>query len=470
MRTIPCISRRFLILLGTVALVQTGFQTAAFGGGMTIGDLGAHAEGRAGAFTAKADDMSAIEYNPAGLTSIGSTQIYLGNRFGYAVEEYKRATALDDGTPYEFDRVANEHPWQLLNPMIAVGSNFGLDNWAFAIGAYAPPGVATQKFPGDGGQRYMLVERDVKILYYNFSVAWKFRDLFGLGASLQWVDAASIKLSLIVDGNYGDVTNPVGGSADYLTTVTGADHFGFSGILGAWVKPLPFLQIALAGRIAPTAINAACKVKVENYTGELADPTMSGDDVDLTMTLPPTARLGLRYMHFSGEQERFDVEVDFVYEAWHVMDRYVLDGHGITGELLPNRSATINKIYINKYWNDTFSVRLGGDYNVLPERLTLRAGTFFESGAKEDAYAYVDFFASHRVGGNLGVSVKFFGFDISLSYSYIYEIPFSLSEEDGKIYQQTPSDDRDPSTAAVANAGEYNSHYHFGSVAVSYTF
>ena len=114
-------------------------------------------------------------------------------------------------------------------------------------------------------------------------------------------------------------------------------------------------------------------------------------------------------------------------------------------------------------------MRLGGDYNVIDKWLTLRAGAFFESGAKNNPYAYIDFYASHRVGGSVGASVKFFGAEISLSYAFLYELPFSVTEDEGKILQQVPAritDDPGP----VVNAGDYNAHYHSFTLSASYTF
>ena len=221
---------RFQVGFVFTLLALLGISPRARAGGMTVGDLGTQAEGRAGAFAAKADDLTAIEYNPAGLTEIGGTQFYLSNRFGYAFERFHRATTMDrdsatddgvrNGEAVSFEAVQNERPWQLLNPVIAAGSNFGLKSWAFALGAYAPPGISAQKYPKDGGQRYMMIERDVKILYFNASVAWRFRDLFGIGGSIQWVDAASIKMSLVVDGNTFGVVNPVDSSTKSITLIT----------------------------------------------------------------------------------------------------------------------------------------------------------------------------------------------------------------------------------------------------------
>ncbi len=454
-------------LLFVILIVHFALLKNITAGGMTIGDQGSHSEGRGGAFTVKADDLSAIEYNPAGLTNIGGTQFLLSNRFGYAVEEFKRTSIVHRDQDISFERVSNNHPWQLLNPLIAAGANFGLKNWAFAIGAYSPPGVATQDFPEDGGQRFMLIERDVKILYYNLSAAWKLRDFLGLGISLQWVDAAQIKLSLVVDGNTADVINPAGSPLDFKTVIEGSDHVGVSAIIGFWIKPVPFFQLALSGRIVPTPIDAKCKLGIVNVDDRIAIPNMSDDKVTLSMKLPPMARAGVRYIHKKLEKEVFDLELNIKYEAWSMMDQYTLNGHGLVATLA-GHEIEIDKIYIDKNWKDTVSIHLGGDYNILDKRLILRAGTFFETGAKEENHAYVDFFASHRLGGALGTSILFFGLDLSLSYTYIYEFPFVVGLDEGKIKQQVPG--RPGSESATVNAGEYNSHYHFGTVSLSYTF
>ena len=55
--------------LGLSALATLFVSIAARGAGFGIGEEGAAATGMAGAFTAKADDASAIFYNPAGLAS-----------------------------------------------------------------------------------------------------------------------------------------------------------------------------------------------------------------------------------------------------------------------------------------------------------------------------------------------------------------------------------------------------------------
>ncbi len=466
--------------------------TTAHAGGVYVGDVGGRAMGRSGAFAAKGDDLSAIEYNPAMLAVRDDTEIFLSNRFGYANEEFRRAPLWDYNGPLliHADPVQNEKPWQLLMPILGAATDFGLKDWGFAIGAYAPPGISVQQFPLDGGQRYMLVERDFKILYYNLSAAWKFRDIFGIGASFQWVSMPSIKMSLVVNGDIASVVSPVSSLYDVKATINAADYVGASGVVGLWYRPWPFLQFALSGRIVPTHFNAEGTLKLETLGLEGTDVTTerdgeSADDVTFSMSLPMMLRFGARYMHMKGDYELFDVELDFVYEAWQQVDEYVVDGDGMEAEVL-GQWVDVGRIAIPKNWRGTYSARLGGDYNVLKDLLTLRLGGFYESAASQKPYTYVDILASHRLGASVGASVMFFGVDITLAYQYTFEFPVTVSEGESRIYQQVPGSpceapytDPDPNTcdpsylgqpSASANAGTYINHYHFLSVALSYSF
>ncbi len=489
--------RRWTMLVGGVLWLLAAPKTA-LASGVTVGDQGARTAGRAGATVARADDLSAIEYNPAGLAKLEQTRFHLGNRFGYVNESFKRAPLYDwskldfNGVPeyVTFDKVSNDKTWVLLNPMLVAATDFGLKSWGFALGAYAPQGVSQQAFPVDGGSRYMLTERDVKILYYNLSAAWKYNDIFGVGASFQWVDLASLKLGMVVNGTtIPGMANPVASDYDMLVRIEGADHVGFTGIIGAWFKPKPFLELGISGRVAPVKLDADCRLSVKPLSLTSDEPpemTRNGkaaNDVRWKMTMPVTARLGARYIHFDGDKELFDVELDVVYEAWHQTQSYDIEGNGLEVAII-GQNVPVDHIVVPKKWRDTVSVRVGGDYNLLPDRLALRAGVYYESAATDERYAYVDFFSGHRLGASAGTSVMFHGVDISLSYTYVFEFPMTVSETEGHIYQQVPgSTCESPYTnsnlchdqylgqpAPVVNAGTYIANYHLASLSVSYGF
>lgn len=201
------------------------------------------------------------------------------------------------------------------------------------------------------------------------------------------------------------------------------------------------------------------------------------------MTLPVKFRLGARYIHLVEDEEIFDIELDLGYEAWSMVEKFEIDGKGLVTKALGNE-IMIDKIPMEKKWKDTFSLRVGGDYNVVPGFFALRAGGFYESPSADPAYSYVDFFSSNRFGASTGFSFQFYGVDISASYTYVYQMPVTVKESESKIYQQAPGSPCKPpytdrsrcdenylgKPAAPANAGVYISDYHFISAAASYTF
>jgi len=108
----------------------------------------------------------------------------------------------------------------------------------------------------------------------------------------------------------------------------------------------------------------------------------------------------------------FDIELDLTWANNSALDAIELrfpgdqTGKGIVpvagiqgGEIPPNADQRRN-------YKDVFGVRLGGDYNVVPDRLALRAGTFFESSAADPKYQNIDFIATARFGLALGATYR----------------------------------------------------------------
>ena len=67
------------------------------------------------------------------------------------------------------------------------------------------------------------------------------------------------------------------------------------------------------------------------------------------------------------------------------------------------------------------SVKLGGDFNLVPDRWTLRAGVYYETAAAPSAYANVDFPAGAQLGGALGASLLLHRWEVALTYQLRYQ-------------------------------------------------
>jgi long-subunit fatty acid transport protein len=485
------VAAALLVLAGGLLL---GFEARA--GGFEVGDQGAWAAGRGGAFLVKASDLSAMQYNPAGLARLRGTRFYYSHRMVHRDVWYKRARTLDwsdavHGAPRRlgFDAVSDANPWYNTGLMAAFSSDFGLDDWTFAAGVYGPPAIGSSQYPKDGPQRYMLTKMEVMILYYTLSVAWKHEDLFGLGVSLQWVDVPFMSFDLVVDGNVAPkLVEPVESDYDMRTGISGSDRVGATAILGAWAKPHPNVEVGLAARVVPIWVDLDAKLSLTADNLQLDEPPaltrngVPGNDVRFRLNMPAKIRAGVRYVQRDGDREVFDVELDVHYDIWSIMEHMTLEA-GLTANV-GGTQVDIDTIKIRRNWMDTVSVKLGGDWNAVPDVLWLRAGFFYESPSVRHGYEYPDAFSFHRFSPSAGFTVRFWKLDLSLAYSYIYQLPSVVTEEESRVYQQVPGSAcaapyTDTTTcnkhylgkpSAPANAGTWLSEYHILQAGIELAF
>jgi long-chain fatty acid transport protein len=475
--------------------------TAYADGGYYGGALGARAAGRSGAFVARADDPTAVAYNPAGLAQIGRTVIMVGNRVSYNGYSYTRAPTEDWGHPIDantaplvtFDKVSNSRTWQQLEPLLAVATNLNMPDWGFALAAFASPGASGVDFPtptlmsapNEAGQRYMMLSREAIFLNYAASAAWKYHDLFGVGVTAEWIAVPRLNYSLMIDGTpFAGGANPVYSNLDMVASTTGSDPFTFNAILGAWFRPIPSLQFGLAGQVIPTSVNTNSKLQVTPLdttmgTVDLRRDGVPANDVNVVLPLPMSVRAGARYRGLAGTREIFDIELDAEYETWSRVNQFTVETHDLHALLLGS-DTPLGTIKVAKSWRDTLAVKLGGDVAVIPELLAVRAGAFYETAVADAAYSNVDFPGGPMLGGSLGASLTLGHWEIALAYQVRHMTTVSVSEANARVYQQVPASACMPpymdttacnehylgQPAPAVNAGTYDATSHYLALAL----
>jgi long-subunit fatty acid transport protein len=263
-----------------------------------------------------------------------------------------------------------------------------------------------------------------------------------------------MKYRMVVDGTVSDTLNPNLSPFDVEAELSVSDPAAFTALLGAWYRPIPALEIAISGRVLPVTFNAEGDVSVYNTPNQ----TVYGEDqliVDggaaaFDLTLPQTARLGIRYRGLDQDQsERFDIELALVYERWSVMDEISVK---LQGGVKALGGSELNDVSIDKRWRDTLSARLGGSYRVV-KGLKLSAGTFYEQGATPRQYANIDFPSYDRVGLAGGVSYEVAsGIELVVGYLHIFEVDFTVDETEAKVFQQRPINPCTPDGGCGRNA------------------
>lgn len=429
-------------------------------GGFEIPDTGARALGRGGAMVAGADDLTAMHYNPGALARQRGTTILYNQNLAFHRATFTRAPLTADvwGIEQSFEPVKDRRKVFPFGLFAVVASDFGLRNWTFAAGIYGPSAVGRHDYPAYGPQSFQLTRMDVLLAYYNLSAAWKLRDVFGVGLTVQYVDMIQMKYALVVDSRAVDSLNPTpdAESTQLETELDLKDRTAATAQLGVWGRPHPQIEIGLASRIVPVFLRPSGGVKVDK-------PELVTDDISVTMplVLPASLRGGVRYTHETGTAERrrkwFDIEVDVVWENWSTVESFDLKLDGaISGQQLSNLSLA-------KDWKDTVSVRLGGDVFALPPYLTVRAGGYFESATQRPDQAHLDFPAFMRGAAAVGFTAGAKGVYATVGYAHVFQQQQDTSEAQGKVFQQRPiapcPERCDGLSGVPANAGTLTSSF-----------
>jgi long-subunit fatty acid transport protein len=340
--------------------------------------------------------------------------------------------------------------------------------------------------PQAAPNRYLLVAQSGIILFPTIGVGYQVLDNLRLGASFSWGFARLKLTSATWSLNSNDVTPA---KNDARGTLQVHDYFVPGFTVGGIYSATPEIDIAgwykwsdaiRARGDAGTEANFYVK-KDDNKAVRYGDtvyedcgtglPTVkqcgAGENATVKFVIPMEAKLGFRYHKLrsappraadapeltpeEGEQARvaterakhvrdplatdvFDIEADLTWANNSAADtveiRFPGDAAGkgtlpvsgvAGGELPPNADQ-------KRGFKDVFGLRVGGDYNVLPDKLAIRAGAFFETSGANPALQNIDFAPTSRLGLSLGGTYrlrlgegeKTSAIELMLGYSHVF--------------------------------------------------
>jgi long-subunit fatty acid transport protein len=241
------------------------------------------------------------------------------------------------------------------------------------------------------------------------------------------------------------------------------DRTGFTAIVGLWYRPHERVELGVAGRVIPVFLNPEGPV-----TTDQEELTSDNLRASMKLTLPVQLRGGLRYIHPFKGRELFDIEANVFWENWSVIDEYRMK---FTGEI---NAMSIEPLVIPKNWQDTVSVRLGGDVNVIPEYLSLRLGGLWESAAAPLEYSHLDFPSFMRGGMGAGITGGYRGVNLTVGYMHLFQESRTITDANSKVFQQRPSapcPDRCGGLSGVpANSGKFTSKFDVLSLMIDIDF
>ncbi len=323
---------------------------AALGSGFNIYEAGARATALGGAFTATADDGSAVFYNPAGIAFLEGTVLDLNLM---PVVPDARFTGAEPPAPAVTGQTVSQS-FPIPGVYLTHTTPRGL---AFGLGVYAPFGLGVEwEDPATWVGRQSSYDVDLATIYVTPVVAWRIseRTAVSIGADVAWCDIELNRYSAIEYGPQATLVNVIDSSLD------GTSDLHVSPTCGVLVKPLDELSLgfmyhgektlnfddgdATLSNVAPEGLRDAIAAQIAALGGP--DHKISTD-----LRLPAFFSLGVAYQLLP----RARLEFDAVRFNWSHFDRLELRFDN------PLLDQTIEEQY-----KDIWQLRLGLDLDVAP--------------------------------------------------------------------------------------------------------
>jgi len=119
-------------------------------------------------------------------------------------------------------------------------------------------------------------------------------------------------------------------------------------------------------------------------------------------------------------------------------------------------------------------VRAGGDWNVVPGKLAVRAGYSFETPAQPEAWTRVDFLPFERHGAHVGATLRVGDVDLSAGYAHVFQPDRVVRNGSAKQIEAFPPgechEDVPAYCGSVVNEGTYESSFDTLSIGATFNF
>lgn len=355
------------IKLTAAAVLVAGSISAAQAGGFQLMEQSVAGLGRAYAGAGVVgDDISAVWYNPAGMTLLPGTQFQFGGAFA----------ALDLPVKDNAGNTDNGRKHAVPIPNMFLTHQINESAW-FGIGLTVPYGMATEY-----GRGYTLADKgmnsEIKVFDINPNLAFKLTDKvsIGFGASLEYAQA------FVESAITPSATGPYG----RLKATSWAAGFN----LGVMWEPVETVRVGLAYR---SSVKHTAKGELKIGAGDTSRTTYvpgltsSSNGAKATLKAPQTVNLSATWevtpkwrvsglIHWSDWStfKTLDISTDNPYAQGSI---------SLINAALHNGNGS--KISIKNNWKDSWLFTLGTDYTINDE-WTVRGGVAYEKSPVQSNY------------------------------------------------------------------------------------
>jgi len=351
----------------SVLLVLLLTASTSFAAGFRLPEAGAKAMGMGFAFTAQADDPSAIYFNPAGLTQLKGQNIMVG--LTYVREnggEFIGTTPVDNQTAIKTE---TQKSLNFFIPNAYYTKTNASTGFAYGVGIFAPFGLG-QEYNDKNTSifRNQITKIDLMTVVVNPTIAFKVNEFLSVGAGIDFMYGKA-KLEK-TPWSLG-----LGGVNVYNLKLE-ADGTAWGYNFGVLLKPTENLRIGANYRSPFTLKLKDGDVDLSNITGAAGGAvqgafggTSFSTKGNATLSLPATFALGASYT-----MGKLTVNADADWTFWHSYGSLPIE---IRDQKFLGPSPLLVTTNAAKNWVDVCAIRIGGEYRVT-DPLALRAGFVYD--------------------------------------------------------------------------------------------
>ncbi len=394
-------SNLFVLLIAGLILVVPQLAVSA---GFSIYEAGARATALGGAFTATADDGSAMFYNPAGISFLSGTNLDV-NLFGIGPKmQFSDATTLSGG---DYTEETKNKTYLAPGTFFTTGLS---ETMAFGLGVYAPFGLGVKwQNPEQWVGRQVSYDVEIQTIYVTPAISLKLSDNLALAIG---ADIAIQNLEL-----HKYTLHPTLGVNALDTEISGTSDPDITPTFGLMYRPNDKVSFGVMHHMEKTMeykdqdatlVNAiAAGQPGYDWSSQLlmglgsTDGTKLDQGISAQFKLPSITSAGLAYQ-FS---DRVHAEFDYVYFTWTNFDKLSLD--------FENDALDQD---IDFYYDDAWQIRFGLDYVLQPDKIKLMGGYVYDTTPQPLASVSPLLPDSDRNDFSLGAMIKSGNYDVTLTY------------------------------------------------------
>ncbi len=426
------------LTLTAFALVAAGaFAPVVQASGFQLREQSASSQGNAFAgVSAGGQDISAMFFNPAGMTQFSGLQIDLGATLIAPKAEMSDASGTRTSAlsafpaygpisgPTSYSNSAESKVAPSLYGMYSVS-----DDLKLGLSVNAPFGFVTE-YDSNFVGRYHALKTDLKIIDIAPSLAYRINKEWSVGVAFvaRYADAT---LSNAVDFGLIGFPNTIPGTLDGSAQLTG-NTWAYGYKAGVTYQPTDDLRMGLAYH---GAMNMTLKGNIAfQYPGNISAPAMANFQAEgfkngggqAELDLPADASFGFDYKVNST----FSLQGEACLTTWSRFKQ-------LNVQLTSNTGLPVTNVMTNENWRDTWFYSLGGTWKVDPAWI-LRAGLAFDQGAVTDGYRTPRIPDGDRTWVSMGASYAYTkSISLDIGYTHIWV-------KDSAINLTTTADQTDP--------------------------